>query len=198
MGREITGNHDDKYLQELFELFSKIQKLAICNADYFCDCPGANNERFFNAFYQLFQHLGPVASGVERLLSIASLFDYDSTTPGNGYRSFIKVIHKCCLRILALSRYITVYRESYLFRAKHYSREIEVNVTMFGQLRACLFYLEKLVLYCEDGDLFPNEELLSEKEYQSAEKLMYEVESLNPESFYGQCLGFQVSDNVII
>ena len=74
----------------------------------------------------------------------------------------------------------------------HFSKELEAYVNTLGQLRACLYYLQKLVHYCKMGDLFVDQEALSSEEYQTAESLMMEVELLSQETFYGRCLGFQV------
>jgi len=190
-----SGNDDreDIYRRNIGLLFDELRSLALCNIEYFDGANGPANERLYSAFCQLFEHLEQgVESGVEYLLRAAALFDYDQVQPGNGYRSMVTIVHKCCLRICTLARYILVNRESYLFRTEHYSYELDAYVTCLGQLRACLFYLQKLILYCPDGELVPNEETLPAEEYEIAERLLKEVESLCQEAFYGRCLGFQV------
>ena len=49
----------------------------------------------------------------------------------------------------------------------HFSKELEAYVNTLGQLRACLYYLQKLVHYCKMGDLFVDQEALSSEEYQT-------------------------------
>jgi Hormone-sensitive lipase (HSL) N-terminus len=72
-------------------------------------------------------------------------------------------------------------------------------VTTLGQLRACLYYLHKLVAFCGGNGtgpnrLFPNEQDgISVEDRLVAEQMMGEVEMICQESFYGRCLGFQVS-----
>jgi len=194
-GSWLDNDEDDVYRRELATLLRLLRSYAIDNAEYFVSgaVSGSSSDRFYTSCRQLIDHLdGGVASAVEALLKAAPMFDYSRLQPGSGYRSMVTVVHKCCLHLLMLVRYIGVNRESYLFRAEHYSRELEAYVTVLGQLRACLYYLQKLVLYCMDGSLFPDENALSPDEYHTAEYLMKEVESLCQEAFYGRCLGFQV------
>jgi hormone-sensitive lipase len=188
---------DDVHRRQLSRLFMEVRSLAICNRTYFKNAPGTANERFYGAFSQLLDHLdNGLVLGVNTLLSVAHQFDFDKSQPGNGYRSMITVIQKCCLRIMTLARYVTINRESYLFRANHYSKELEAFVTTLGQLRACLYYLQQLVQYCNEGELFPDENTLSPERYQVAERLLQEIEYLSQESFYGRCLGFQYCESM--
>jgi len=188
-------NEDDAYRREFATLLRLLRSHAVENAEYFGGgvVAGSSSERLHTSCHQLIGHLdGGVMSGVDSLLQTAPMFDYSRLQPGSGYRSMVTVVHKCCLHLLTLVRYIRVNRESYLFRAEHYSRELSAYVAVLGQLRACLYYLQKLVLYCMDGSLFPDENTLSTEEYNTAEFLMKEVESLCQEPFYGRCLAFQV------
>lgn len=184
---------DEKYRRELASLFKILRAQAISNVEYFKDIKGVNYERFASAFRHLYEHLDRgIEPGIDYLLKVVYIFDFDANTPGNGYRSFVKITHKCCLKILQITRYIIVNRDSFLFRSGHYSREIEAYVTTLGQLRACLYYLQKLIGFCEEGELFPDQDNIQEDDNRVAEQLMMEVESLSQETFFGRCLGFQV------
>jgi len=95
-------------------------------------------------------------------------------------------------------RYIGCHRDSILFRADHYSRELSAYVTVLGQLRACLYYLHKLVAYCVPAPnkanlLFLDEDASCEADRRVAMQMMREVENLCQDCFYGRCLGFQVT-----
>jgi len=188
-------NEDDVYRRELATLLRLLRSHAVENAQFFSGyaVSGSSGERLYTSCRQLIGHLdGGIVSGVDSLLQTAPMFDYSRLQPGSGYRSMVTVVHKCSLHLLTLVRYIGVNRESYLFRCEHYSRELDAYVTVLGQLRACLYYLQKLVSYCMDGSLFPDENTLSSEEYHTAEYLMKEVEALCQEPFYGRCLAFQV------
>lgn len=90
------------------------------------------------------------------------------------------------------NRHIIVSRSSLLFRGTHYSTELESYVNVLGQFRACLHYVLHLPKFCEEGILYPNEELLTEEEFKDAYFLMTEAESLSQEYFYERPLAFQV------
>ena len=95
-------------------------------------------------------------------------------------------------------RYIARHRDSILFRADHYSKELSAYVAVLGQLRACLYYLHKFITYCEPvsnkaRSLFPGESAGCEEDRRMAAQMMREVENLCQECFYGRCLGFQVT-----
>jgi hormone-sensitive lipase len=188
---------DELYRRDLSQLIRILRSQAVGNAEYFKGAAGSANERLHASFGQLWNHLDGVETAVELLLKAAPMFDFSPSQPGNGYRSMVTVVHRCLLRIMTLSRYIGVNRESYLFRAERYGRELEAYVTLLGQLRACLFYLQKLVPYCTDGSLFPDEDTLPTDDYETAERLLKEVESLSQEAFYGRCLGFQFCASMV-
>ena len=183
---------DESYRRQLSTLFRELRSQALCNSDYFQADGRLIHGRFHRSFRQLYEHLDHgLESSVDQLLRAAHKYDVSPLTPANGYRSVISVVHKCCLHLIQLTRYIVVNRDSFLFRGGHYSRELDAYVTTLGQLRACLHYLKKLTGHCKEGCLFPEPETLSEQ-YSTAESLMLEVESLSQEPFYGRCLGFQV------
>lgn len=185
---------DEQYKTELRQLFKDLKTVAVTNLEYFQNVKGANNERFFTCFSTLWDH---IESGIEpvtfQLLATASNFDCSELIRANGYRSMVKVIHKCCLHLMQLSRHILVTKETMLFRATFYSNELEAFVTLLGQLRACAFYAQKLLVYCNKGRLFPDVNSLPEADYRQASLLLSEVEALCQEPFYGRCLGFHVS-----
>jgi len=184
---------DEAYRRELSVLFRNLRSYAASGRTYYQDSPDLNSQRFYRAYTALHDHVDRgIEPGTEYLLNVAHLYDLDSSVPGNGYRSFVTVIHRCAKRLFVLTRHIACFRDSYLFRGEHYGKELEAFVTALGQLRACLYYLLKLVAYCPEGRLFPDEELMSKEDYHIAEQLLVEVEGLCQESFYGRCLGFQV------
>lgn len=184
---------DESFLREFNILLRELRSHTISNLEYF---EGGENEKYRRietAFRSLHDHLERgIEPGVNKLIQISHQYDFDPNLPANGYRSFIRIIRKCCFKILQIGRYISKNRGSMLFRGGHYGRELLAYVTTLGQLRAVMYYLTKLRIYCDKGALFPEEELMSENEYLQAESLMLEVESIGQECFYGRCLGFQV------
>ena len=190
---ECRLEKDESYYRELSSLFKELRSQAICNVQYFKEGKQVAYERFHSSFRRLCEHLHGIEPTAHQLIQKYHEYDVSPNTPANGYRSMVSVVHKCGLHLLQLMRYVTVNRDSFLFRSGHYSRELEAYVNTFGQLRACLYYLDKLTGYCDEGQLFPDDLTLSHDRYQKAEEMMLGVESLNQEPFYGRCLGFQVS-----
>lgn len=130
-----------------------------------------------------------IQPSIEHIAPLLSKYDLSPDTQANGYRSLLKVVYKCCGNLLRLSRYINVNRSSLFFRGNFYSKELDAYVICLGQLRATLYYAQKLVAYSEEGSLFADEDNLEDP---VVEKLMEEVECLSQNCFYGRCLGFQV------
>lgn len=64
-------------------------------------------------------------------------------------------------------------------------KEIESCSHVFASLSSCFQHLETMMLWNNEGDLFPKEE-------HPPEEILAQSESVNQYCFYGQCLGFQV------
>ncbi|CAH1797098.1 unnamed protein product [Owenia fusiformis] len=183
---------DVLYGRKLKELFKTLRSSAIDNAEYFQSNSTDTNVKFYKIFCAMHEHLDVgVEPSVEFILNIAHAFDFKPSVPANGYRSVVKIVEKCCLHLVQLTRHITVNRGTFMFRSirgTHYVKELDAYVKVLTQLRAVLHYLQKLVSYCKDGDLFAQEEMLKDE---AAEKLLVESEGLDQEAFYGRCVGFQ-------
>ncbi|KAL8612264.1 hypothetical protein ACOMHN_038176 [Nucella lapillus] len=172
----------------------ELKSLAITNIEYFKDGKHSHHAKFHVAFCMLFEYLD---LGIEPCFREISLrvheFDASPTEKGNGYRSLLRIVQKCCLHLLQISRHVSTNRESVLFRRAFYMKELEAYVATLGQLRACLYYAQKLMTYCQAGQLFADEETLDDA---LAEQLMTDVEMLSQDCFYGRCLGFQFCDSM--
>lgn len=97
---------DQKYRRELLDLFRQLRINALCNVDYFSAKKNSNQIRFQNSFRVLIDHLdNGIEPGIRNLIAIVHHFDVDPSLPYNGYRSFLRVIQKCCSHILQLTRY---------------------------------------------------------------------------------------------
>ena len=139
---------DEQYVKEFISLTKSLKKQASVHIEYYQEKSGDNNERFYNSFIRLYDHLEyGVESGVSELMKFAHTYDFNEDVPANGYRSIISVIHKCCLHLKQLTRHISVTKDSLIFRSTHYSKELEAYVLALGQLRACLYYLQVRIIY---------------------------------------------------
>ena len=112
---------DEQYVKEFISLTKSLKKQASVHIEYYQEKSGDNNERFYNSFLRLYDHLEyGVESGVSELMKFAHTYDFNEDVPANGYRSIISVIHKCCLHLKQLTRHISVTKDSLIFRSTHY------------------------------------------------------------------------------
>ena len=186
-----TKEKDEDYKRTLVSIFKSLRSQAISNMEYFQEGKSRYDADYHRHFCLLYEHLDlGIEPMVLDLMQVAHEYDFGNIR-ANGYRSMIKIVQKCCVHLLQLSRHISVNRTSFLFRSGHYVKELESYANLLGQLRACLFYVAKLGSYCKPGKLFAEEEWASEPE---AEQHMLDVESLAQECFYGRTLAFQVNN----
>uniref|UniRef100_A0A1I8PMQ6 Hormone-sensitive lipase n=1 Tax=Stomoxys calcitrans TaxID=35570 RepID=A0A1I8PMQ6_STOCA len=129
---------------------------------------------------------------VRQIETFASNYDFDESTPGNGYRSFISVADSCIDYGLTICKNLSNSKSTLFFRKKSYMKDIEACSQLLSSLCSCMKYL--LILHdwsndSEDLDLFA-------KGNHSAEELFEKGETINQYSFYGRCLGFQYGDSI--
>ncbi|GFR88337.1 hormone-sensitive lipase [Elysia marginata] len=177
-----------------FALSRDLKSIALSNIQYFQSGKQSHHAKFHVTFRLLYEYLDiGIEPTYRELAKLVGEYDFSPEIKGNGYRSLLRVVQKCCLHLLQLSRYISSVRDSMLFRKKVYAKELESYVSALGQLRAVLYYALKLTQYCQLGHLFADEDQLNSD---IAEALMLEVESLSQEFFYGRCLGFQYCESM--
>jgi hypothetical protein len=66
-----------------------------------------------------------------------------------------------------------------------YCREVEACSHLLASIGTCMSYLQTLISWSTEGQLFLDEQ-------HSTEDLLKHVEGINMYCFYGRCLGFQV------
>ncbi|KAK3798516.1 hypothetical protein RRG08_063525 [Elysia crispata] len=177
-----------------FALSRDLKSIALSNIQYFQSGKQSHHAKFHVTFRLLYEYLDiGIEPTYSELAKLVGEYDFSPEIKGNGYRSLLRVVQKCCLHLLQLCRYISSVRDSMLFRKKVYAKELESYVSALGQLRAVLYYALKLTQYCQQGHLFADEDQLNSD---IAEALMLEVESLSQEFFYGRCLGFQYCESM--
>ena len=123
-GSSLSIEHNELYRRELFALIRELRSHATSGLQFYGDSSDANGRRFYGAFVSLYDHVGRcgIEPSLEYILSVAHLYDLDPSVPGNGYRSVVTVVERCCRKLLMLVRHITSNRASYLFRGEHYGK----------------------------------------------------------------------------
>ncbi|XP_046431471.1 hormone-sensitive lipase isoform X1 [Neodiprion fabricii] len=171
-----------------------LRELCKANAEYFATDHSEAGFRLNAALSAMLDHLEQVRPLYREISKIAPLFDFDSETPGNGYRSFLSIVDKCILHSVYVCRQLCCQRDSVLFRKSYYMREVEACLQLLASLCTCLQHLKTLYLW-SDTPVNEKPSLFSSDSH-SPQELLDQTESVNQYSFYGRCLGFQFCDSI--
>ncbi|XP_064149816.1 hormone-sensitive lipase isoform X1 [Loxodonta africana] len=152
--------------------------------------PGETARRLLGVFAGVREQALGLEPTLGRLLGMAHLFDLDSETPANGYRSLVHTARCCLAHLLHKSRYVASNRRSIFFRSGHNLAELEAYLAALTQLRALAYYAQRLLITSQPGRLF-----LEGDEGLTADFLR-EYVTLHKGCFYGRCLGFQFTPTI--
>uniref|UniRef100_UPI00398F0088 hormone-sensitive lipase n=1 Tax=Pristiophorus japonicus TaxID=55135 RepID=UPI00398F0088 len=166
-------------------MFLLLHSVTEDNIRFFRLHPSEMGRRFVSAFSQIQEHGRGLQAVVHSFTGVFAIFDFDERTPANGYRSLIKVVRSCILHIIHKARYVSANRRSIFFRTNHNCMEIEAYCSALCQLRALVYFAQKLLTANKHGDLFFGEEK------GLSEDFLHESNSMHKGCFYGRCLGFQ-------
>ncbi|XP_075439963.1 hormone-sensitive lipase-like isoform X2 [Ascaphus truei] len=167
-------------------LFQALDALCQDNMCYFRVSGSDAGARLVLALSRIQEQTRGLEPSLRALAAVCPLFDLDSHTPANGYRSLLKVVMSCAQHILHKCRYITASRRSLFFRAVHNCLELEAYGAALTQLRALLCFAQRLLTANQHGDLF------FRQERGLSEEFLREYSTMHKGCFYGRCLGFQV------
>ncbi|KAL4228425.1 hypothetical protein ACF0H5_011472 [Mactra antiquata] len=182
--------NDAQFLKYFHSFIKDLRNLVISNIEYYQRGKSSVHACFYATFCILLERTQVLEPQVINIVPRLQEYDFSEDVQANGYRSFISIVNRCCVHLLQLCRHININKTSLLFRSTHYLKELEAYVEVLGQLMACLGYLQQLMLYSKDGELF-----LEDNE-SVGDDLLVEVEMLNTDCFYGRCLGFQFSESM--
>ncbi|RVE66678.1 hypothetical protein OJAV_G00109650 [Oryzias javanicus] len=172
-------------------LFSALEKVCEENISILCgpsDLPyGSVTKRLVTCLKKIQEHGRALEPLVSSFAAVYHHYDLDAQTPGNGYRSLVKILQSCILHIIHKGRYISSNYNGAFFRAEHNASEMEAYCSTLCQLRALLHVAQMLLNDNEHGQLhnLQDEELSS--------RFVQEYMSMHKACFYGRCLGFQFS-----
>nr|XP_014345780.1 PREDICTED: hormone-sensitive lipase [Latimeria chalumnae] len=166
-------------------MFQVLHTLAEDNITFFRENSSETGRRFMAAFAKIQEHARSLEPIVHCFSRIYHIFDFDAQTPANGYRSLMKVVRSCVLYIIHKSRYVAANRRSIFFRASHNCAEIEAYCTALTQLRALVYFAQRLLTANRHGNLF------FEEDRGLSEEFVKEYTTMHKGCFYGRCLGFQ-------
>ncbi|XP_068849327.1 hormone-sensitive lipase isoform X3 [Capricornis sumatraensis] len=147
--------------------------------------PGETARRLTGVFAGIREQALGLEPALGHLLSVAHLFDLDTETPANGYRSLVHTARCCLAHLLHKSRYVASNRRSIFFRTSHNLAELEAYLAALTQLRALAYYAQHLLTTNQPGRLF------FEGDERVIADFLQEYVTLHKGCFYGRCLGFQ-------
>ncbi|MGH0183086.1 UNVERIFIED_CONTAM: hypothetical protein FKN15_011190 [Acipenser sinensis] len=168
-------------------VFQNLHSVLDENIAFFRGQGSSEPARRFVAVFSLIQsHARSLEPAIHAFTSVYHVFDFDAATPANGYRSLVKVVLSCLLHIVHKGRYISSSRRSLFFRASHNVTELESYCSALCQLRALVYFAQRLLTANRHGDLF----FLEERGL--SEEFVRQYASMHKGCFYGRCMGSQV------
>ncbi|XP_055695984.1 hormone-sensitive lipase-like isoform X2 [Lutzomyia longipalpis] len=168
-------------------MFDALKDLCVNNINFFKHDDSEMGLRLHGAFLALVDHIDKARPLVDQISEFAHEYDFDINTPGNGYRSFIKVIDCCIMHSIKTCRTVLEGRTSILFRKTLYTKEIEACSHLLASLCILLDHLMILRTWSSEGSLFSDH---------TAEELLSHGGAINQYCFYGRCLGFQFHESI--
>ncbi|XP_072122380.1 hormone-sensitive lipase-like isoform X2 [Mobula birostris] len=188
--RPLAGSLTHTSSMDTKTMFLLLQSVIEDNVHFFQENPSETSRRFISAFSQIQEDTHGLQPLMLAFAGSLTAFDFDERTPANGYRSLMKVVRACVLHIVHKARYIAANRRSIFFRTSHNLMEIEAYSSALRQLRALLYFAQKLLTESRQGNLF------SDEERGLSEEFLRESNSMHKGCFYGRCLGFQFTPSI--
>lgn len=176
---------------ELQPAYSKLYRDCQEHAEYFAKDHTEYGQRLHAAHIAWQDFIVLANRLVLQIDAFAHEYDFDASTPGNGYRSFIYVTNACIIHGSNICQQLFATRATLFFRKKFYMKEVEACSQLLCSLCTCLQYLLILRQWSanSNGDLFASGR-------HTAEQLFELGDTINQYCFYGRCLGFQYGDSI--
>lgn len=117
-------------IDESLFLYDKLRDLCKKNVSYFTTDERNSSTVIANAFEQLFENIGTIKPLVKKLRSSCHLYDFDSSVPGNGYRSYVSVVDLFIAHCMKVCNQMTANRDSFFFRKSFYTKYVLVKLVL--------------------------------------------------------------------
>ncbi|CAG9859565.1 unnamed protein product [Phyllotreta striolata] len=166
-----------------------LKELCANNSEYFSNDNSENGQRLYMSCMAMIEISESIKIKTGYIETKVASFDFDENTPGNGYRSFIKVVDLALkLALTALER-VTDRRDSLLFRKTTITKDVESCSHLLTSIEGCLNQLESHLCWSDPGDLFVRDDC-------PLHELLAKYGEINQHCFYGRNLGFQFCDSI--
>lgn len=117
----MEKNDDDKKA-ERFIVWEALKSIIFNNIDYYKSDDSTNGLKIHGALLGIIDCIDEARPLIVEVESICKIYDFDDVTPGNGYRTFIKIFDSGINHTLKIVKYVTESRSSLLFRKNTYTK----------------------------------------------------------------------------
>lgn len=105
---------------KIYELLDALQKISEYNIEYYRKDQSLNGTKLVHLFEGIIENLNGTRPIIKEIEEFAFHYDFDETTPSNGYRSFISIYKAAAKYCLKVSTYIYENKKKLLFRKQIY------------------------------------------------------------------------------
>lgn len=113
---------DEAKAPEKFIVWEALKSIISNNIDYYKSDESMNGLKMHGACLGIIDYLDEAQPLIQEMELFCKAYDFDETTPGNGYRSFIKIYDCAINHTLKIAKYVTENRSSLLFRKNNYTK----------------------------------------------------------------------------
>lgn len=117
---EINFRINEKVEEKKYVKIHELIKICISNDNFYKHDKSFAGSRMCIAFETLHENLIKYEPIVREVEGFAHIYDFDGSTPGNGYRSFIFIFNAALDYAVKTCQYINDNRGSLLFRKSTY------------------------------------------------------------------------------
>jgi hormone-sensitive lipase len=108
--------------EDKFGIINEMIEMSVSNAAFYERDQSSVGVKLRGIFEKLIECLRKSVPVIKEIESFAGQYDFDESTPGNGYRSFVFIFEAAVRHAQKTCKYITDNRASLLFRKSSYMR----------------------------------------------------------------------------
>nr|CAH7726017.1 unnamed protein product [Callosobruchus chinensis] len=189
MTEQTANNSTDAKVDADIHTRNILKELCRNNAEYFAKDTTENGQRLYISFLSIIDSLDAAWPKRKVIEERYHEFDFDSSTPGNGYRSFMMILDSAIKLAIETSEKVLQKRDSVLFYKSILTKDVEGCAHLLSSLDCCLSHLFTLMSWSKKGQLFMDES-------HTPEDLFKQCGEINQHCFYGRHLGFYFCDSI--
>jgi len=105
-----------------------LRNLCQENIIYFTTDERNSSTVITNSFEKLIENIISIKPLVYELRSVCHLYDFDSSVPGNGYRSYVSVVDLFIAHCIKICNQMVANRDSFFFRKTFYTKYVSIYI----------------------------------------------------------------------